>query len=91
MTSEDEALILKKILTEIRFDKKMTDKSGKGFLLTTKFFKIANYAAILVTEKRNTEEKAFVQMVGTAVKKQENTTTKQIMTLKFTIKSSTRS
>ena len=34
--SEDEALIVNKNSTEIRFDDKMADKSGEGFLLTTK-------------------------------------------------------
>ena len=45
--SESETLILKKIFTEIRFDKKMANKSGKGFILTTRFYKSANDATVL--------------------------------------------
>ena len=47
VTSEGKKLLLKKFLTEIRFDEKMTYKAGQGFLLTTKFYKSANDAAIL--------------------------------------------
>ena len=53
--SEGETLMLKKKSTEISFEKKMADKSGKGFILTTKSYKIVNYAALLATEKRNME------------------------------------
>ena len=41
LTSEGKTLILKKNSTEIRFGEKMANKSGKGFLLTTKFYKCA--------------------------------------------------
>ena len=71
MTSEGEALILKKNSTKIRFDEKMENKSSKGFLLTTKFYKSANNAAILDPKKRKPEGKASVHTEGKAVKKQE--------------------
>ena len=45
--SESETLILKKFFTEIRFDKKMANKYGKGFILTTRFYKSANNATVL--------------------------------------------
>ena len=47
LTSEGKTQILKKSLTKIRFDKKMANKASVGFLLTTKFYKISNGAAIL--------------------------------------------
>ena len=42
LTSEGEILIIKKNSTEICFDEKMENKSGRGFLPTTKFYKISN-------------------------------------------------
>ena len=63
------SLILKKISAEIRFDKKMVNKSGKGFLLTTKFYKSTNNSDILAPEKWNPEGKVSIQMEGAAVKK----------------------
>ena len=42
VTSEYEALILKKKSTEIWFDKKMTNNGGKGYILTAKLYKIPN-------------------------------------------------
>ena len=62
MTLEDKALKLKKNSTEIRFDKRMANKSGEGFLLTTKFYKSVNDTAILAPEKRNRAGKASKMM-----------------------------
>ena len=44
--SEGETLILREKSTKIRLDEKMTNKAGKGFLLTTKFYKSANDATL---------------------------------------------
>ena len=82
VTSEGDTLILKKNPTEVRFDGKMTNKYGKGFLPTTNLYKIANEASILDPEKRNPEGKADVQLDGMEVKNQENTTTKKLATQK---------
>ena len=49
VTSEGGALILKKKSPKIRFDKKVANDVGKGFLLSTKFYKIANNAALLAS------------------------------------------
>ena len=49
-------------------------------MLITKFYKSANDAALLAPEKWKLEGKAYVNMEGTAIKKQENTTTKQTTT-----------
>ena len=57
---EGTTLILKKNSTKIRFDKEMANKSGKGFLLTIKFYKSTNNTALLPPEKRNIEGKASV-------------------------------
>ena len=73
VTSEGETLILKKNTADIHFDKKMENKAGKKFLLTTKFYKSANDAALLAPQKRKPEGKAAIQPEGTATKKQENT------------------
>ena len=70
MTSEGEALILRKNSTKISFDDKMANKSIKGFLLTTKFYKSTNDAAPLPPKKRKTEGNAAVQTEGGEVKKQ---------------------
>ena len=75
LTSEGETLILKKNSTEILFDKKIVNKSGKEFILTTKFHKSTNDTTLLEPNKRKTEDKTDLQLEGTAVKKQENTTT----------------
>ena len=48
----------------------MASKASKGFLLTTKFYKIANYAALLSPKKRKMEERAVVQPDRTAFNKQ---------------------
>ena len=61
VTSEGEALILKKNSTEITFDKKMANNGGEGFLLTTKFYKSATNAAASFSGKSNTEGKAANQ------------------------------
>ena len=47
VTSEVKTLILKKNPTMIRFDDKMTKRSGEGFILTTKFYKSTNGATLL--------------------------------------------
>ena len=78
MTSEGEAPILKKNPTEIRFDEKLVNNGGKGFLLTTKFYKIANNTALLSPKKWKLEGKAFLHTEGTYVKNQEKTTTKEL-------------
>ena len=64
--------------TEIRFDEKMANKSGEGFLLNTKFYKRANDAALLAPQKRNPEGKKATRLEGMYIKKKENTTTKTI-------------
>ena len=51
-TSEGEVLILKKNSTKIRFVKEMANNSGKGFILTTNFYKNPNNAVLLVPKKR---------------------------------------
>ena len=58
----------------------MANNGGKGFLLTTKFYKIANNDALLAPDKRKTEGKTTVNLEGTDVKKQENMTTKKLAT-----------
>ena len=78
LTPEGETLILKKNSTKIRFDEKMANKSKKGFMITTKFYKSENDAAIFSTKKQKTEGKSEVHLGGIAVKKQEQTTNKQI-------------
>ena len=83
MTSEVDTLILKRKPTNICFHKKMENHDGKGYLLTTNFYRGANDAALLVTNKRNMEEKASIQTGGTTVNKQEQTTTKQLATQKI--------
>ena len=83
VVSEGEALILKKNSTEIRFDKKIVNNGGEGFILTTKFYNSPNDAALLVPKKQNPEGKADVQLEGTAVKKQDKITTKKQETRKI--------
>ena len=60
--SEGETLLIKKKSTDISFDKKMANKSGKVFTLTTKFYKSAKYAAILYPKKQKPEGKASIQL-----------------------------
>ena len=69
--SEDEALIIEKNSTEIRFDKKIVNKSGEGFLLTTNFYKRANKAAILDPNNQKPEGKAVADLEGTTVNKKK--------------------
>ena len=69
LTPEGETLILKKKSTNIRFDKKIANKASEGFILTTKFYKSANYAALLAPDKRNPEGKTDIQPEGIAVNK----------------------
>ena len=82
VTSEGESLILLKP-TVIGFDKKMANKAGEGFKLTTKFYNISNNSAILTPKKQKREGKAFIHTEAKAAKKQENTKTKQIAMLKI--------
>ena len=56
----------------------MLNKTSKGFLLNTKFYKSANNYTLLGREKQKPEGKGSNQPEGTAAKKQENTTAKQI-------------
>ena len=51
--SEGETLIHKKNSTEINFDKKMASNGGEVFLLTNKFYKNTNNAALLFPNKYN--------------------------------------
>ena len=57
ITQEGEKLILKKNSIEIIFGKKMANKAGEGFILTAKFYKSTNYAAILYLENWKLEER----------------------------------
>ena len=70
LTSDGKTLILKKNSTKIRFDEKMANTAGEGFLFTTKFYKSANDAADLAPEKRNPEGNSAIQPEGMAVNKQ---------------------
>ena len=81
--SEGETLILKKIFTRICFNEKIVENDSEGFILTSNFYTSENKAAILATEKRNPEGKASVQTEWMETKKQENTTTKQLVTRKI--------
>ena len=65
VTSEVETLILKKISTEICFDKKMAKIGGEGFILTANFYKSANEAACLEPKKRKPKVKASIYPEGT--------------------------
>ena len=53
--TEGTTLILKKNSTKIRFDAKMANKYGEGFILTTKFYKRINDAVILAPDKQKPE------------------------------------
>ena len=81
--SEGEVLILKKKSTENVFDKTMANKSGKGFPLDTRFYNIANVAAILSPYNLNLKEEAAIHPEGVVFKKKEQATTKQIATRKI--------
>ena len=54
----------------------MAKQSVEVFLLTTKFYKSANYKPLLYPEKRKPKSKAGVQLERMAIKKQDNKTTK---------------
>ena len=56
----------------------MANKDSKGILLTTKFYRSANGAALLAPKKWKLEGKLPSQLEWISVKKQEKTTTKQI-------------
>ena len=76
--SKGETLIFKKKSTNICFEKKISNNSGKGFLLTIKLYKSKNNAAIPPPENKNPEGKAAAHPEETAIKKQENKTTKKL-------------
>ena len=69
---------------------KMANKSGPGFLLTTKFYNSADCADIFVPYKEDPEGNASMQPEVMAVNKQENARTKQFFARKFTPTSSMR-
>ena len=56
----------------------MANKSGKGFLLTTKLYKITNGANILDPNNQGLEGKLDVHPELSSIEKQENTKTKKI-------------
>ena len=58
---------IKKNSTKIRFDKKMANKSSKGFLLTTKFHRIENANTIPHPEELNIEGKTAVHPEETVI------------------------
>ena len=76
--AEGETLLLKQNSTKIRFHEKMAKHGGKGFILTTRFYKSSNYATILGPYKHNLDGKISIQQEGTAVSIQQQTTTKQL-------------
>ena len=88
VTSEGETPTLKKNPIMIRFDKKMENNSGKGFLRTTKFYKIANNTAPLSSKIQKLKGKETLQPEGTAENDQEKMTTKHLQRGKFTQTSS---
>ena len=49
----------------------MVNNSGEGFLLTTNFYKIPNYTAILAPCEQSMKGNASVKLEGVATKKQE--------------------
>ena len=49
VTSEGDTLTLKKNSPNIRFDKKVANNGGEGFLITSKFYKIENDATLFFT------------------------------------------
>ena len=51
--------------------------------MITKYYKNKNYTPFFVKEKQNPEERAAIHTEGAAVKKEENTTTKQFFTRKI--------
>ena len=61
----------------------MSNKSGEGFLLTSKLYKSANNAAILDPKNQKMKGDAYVHPEQTAIKKQQNTAKKQIATWKI--------
>ena len=69
--SEGDNLILRVNYTNICFDKRVENNSGKEFLFPTKFYKSENYADILSPKTQNPEGNAVVQPEGVAVKRQE--------------------
>ena len=77
VTSEREALIIKKTPNVISFNDNMVNKGGEGFILTKKVYKSSKNANSLEPKKGNPEGKSDVWPEGTAVKQQEKKTTKR--------------
>ena len=71
-----ETFMLKENSTDIRFDQKIANNGGEGYLLTTNFYKSTNDAFILAPPEVETRRKVSQQLEGTSAKKQENMTTK---------------
>ena len=65
VSSEGEALMIKKNLTKISLDKRMAKNGGKWFILTTKFYKSTNDAALLAPDNQNKKGKTAVEPEGT--------------------------
>ena len=78
VTSEGETPTLNKNPITIRFNKKMENNSGKIFLRTTKFYKIANNADPFPSKMQKLEGKSTVQQEGTAENYQEKMTTNNL-------------
>ena len=83
VTLEGNTLILRGKSTVISFDNKLADKSSERFLITTKFYKSTNNNPFSPPKKQMLEGKTGVHPEGESVKKQENTTAKQILTQKI--------
>ena len=69
--------MLYKSPTNIFLDKKIAKNGGEVFILTTRFYKSPNNAGLFLSNKKNLEVKADLQLEMAAVKQQEKKTTKQ--------------
>ena len=81
--SEFDTVILNRNSTRIGFDEKMANNGGKGFLLTTNFYKSANNNVILARKNRKPEWKASIQTDRASSNNQEETTAKQLVMWKI--------
>ena len=72
VTPQVEMQILKKVLAGICFDNKMASNGSKGFILTTKLYKIPKDAPLLVNNKQNLEGKAATETEGMEAQKNDN-------------------
>ena len=70
VTSECKYVILNKNSTEIRFDEKMANNGGNGFILSTNLYNIPKNVALLVPDKQKPKGKTDVQPEGTTGNKQ---------------------